>query len=212
MWNTTSVYFPENAPLYVYDADTQKYTVTAYAAHFDGGTGPSETKSGTYTFSASEAYNDGFVAGSGSGGEEAAAAERALCHSNLALTTAGSFMRTGNSIEYIGGYIGFVGSDGKSYTKALTGINYDATPVYSDGYTDAIDSATFSVSGTNVVVTFGDGTELKYDVKDYVRVEAQSQYVSSTNIDITVRAVAYGYFNDEYVATSSAQGKYDTAD
>lgn len=59
-WEKVSVYFPD-APLYSYNADTKQYTVIAYAAYFDSAE-PTATKSGSYTFPATEAYNAGYQA------------------------------------------------------------------------------------------------------------------------------------------------------
>lgn len=60
-WDSVSVYFPDNAPLYSYNAETKQYTVMAYAAYF-GSAGLTESKSGSYTFLATEAYNAGYQA------------------------------------------------------------------------------------------------------------------------------------------------------
>lgn len=57
-------------------------------------------------------------------------------------------------------------------TKDFDLVAIDASAAFDAGYADAVDSATLSVSGTSVVVTFSDGTTKSIDVKDYVTVTA----------------------------------------
>lgn len=119
------------------------------------------------------------------------------------------------------------GASGYMITVALTNtygnsvgtfsnLELDARDVYDNGYDDgykaAVDSATFSVDGTNVVVTFSDGTTKTLDAKQYVTVSADVQYVSSTTTTMTVRGWGYAYFNDVYCVGASRSQTYDTAD
>lgn len=83
---------------------------------------------------------------------------------------------------------------------------------YSAGYAAAINSLAWSVSGTNVVATFGDGSTKSTDVKSYVKATADVKYVSSTSTTITVRGWAYAYFNSVSCASVYKSATYDTAD
>lgn len=87
---------------------------------------------------------------------------------------------------------------------------YDAG--YNAGYAAAIASLTWSVSGTSVVATFGNGTTKSLDVKSYVSATADVKYVSSTSTTITVRGWAYAYFNSVNCASVYRSATYDTAD
>lgn len=87
---------------------------------------------------------------------------------------------------------------------------YDAG--YNAGYAAAIASLTWSVSGTSVIATFGNGTTKSLDVKGYVSAMADVKYVSSTSTTITVRGWAYAYFNSVNCASVYRSATYDTAD
>lgn len=87
---------------------------------------------------------------------------------------------------------------------------YDAG--YNAGYAAAIASLTWSVSGTSVIATFGNGTTKSLDVKGYVSATADVKYVSSTSTTITVRGWAYAYFNSVNCASVYRSATYDTAD
>lgn len=83
---------------------------------------------------------------------------------------------------------------------------------YSAGYAAAIASLAWSVSGTNVIATFGDGSTKALDVESYVSATADVKYVSSTSTTITVRGWAYAYFNKVNCASVYRSATYDTAD
>lgn len=83
---------------------------------------------------------------------------------------------------------------------------------YWAGYAAAINSLTWSVSGTSVVATFGNGATKSLDVKSYVSATADVKYVSSTSTTITVRGWAYAYFNSVNCASVYRSATYDTAD
>lgn len=65
-WSEVQVYFPSGVQLVTYDKETNEYTVTACAAYFEG-PNPSGTKSGSYTFVATGAYDAGRTSGYNSG-------------------------------------------------------------------------------------------------------------------------------------------------
>ncbi len=98
-----------------------------------------------------------------------------------------------------------------SYINRLT---VDASSVYNSGYdagyAAAIASAAFSVSGTNVIVTFGNGQTISLDVKSYVSARADVKYQSSTSTTITVRGWGYAYFNGVSCASVYKSATYDT--
>lgn len=81
---------------------------------------------------------------------------------------------------------------------------------YSSGYAAAIASLSWSVSGTNVIATFGDGSTASLDVKSYVSARADVRYVSSTSTTITVRGWGYAYFNDINCGSVYKSATYDT--
>ena len=85
---------------------------------------------------------------------------------------------------------------------------YDAG--YNAGYAAAIASLTWSVSGTSVVATFGNGTTKSLDVKSYVSARADVKYVSSTSTTITVRGWGYAYFNGINCGSVYRSATYDT--
>ena len=85
---------------------------------------------------------------------------------------------------------------------------YDAG--YNAGYAAAIASLTWSVSGTSVIATFGNGTTKSLDVKGYVSARADVKYVSSTSTTITVRGWGYAYFNDINCGSVYRSATYDT--
>ena len=104
--------------------------------------------------------------------------------------------------------------------ELLTGQVVSAVEVYDAGYDTgywagyaaAINSLTWSVSGTNVVATFGNGAQKSLDVESYVSATADVKYVSSTSTTITVRGWAYAYFNSVNCASVYRSATYDTAD
>ena len=81
---------------------------------------------------------------------------------------------------------------------------------YWAGYAAAINSLTWSVSGTSVVATFGNGTTKSLDVKSYVSARADVKYVSSTSTTITVRGWGYAYFNGINCGSVYRSATYDT--
>lgn len=88
----------------------------------------------------------------------------------------------------------------------------DASAAYDAGYKAATDSATLTVDGTNVVVTFSDGTTKSIDVTEYVTAQAEVSYVGSTSTTITVRGWGRAYFNSTLCESASDTVTYDTAD
>lgn len=81
---------------------------------------------------------------------------------------------------------------------------------YWAGYAAAINSLTWSVSGTSVVATFGNGATSSLDVKGYVSARADVKYVSSSSTTITVRGWGYAYFNDVNCGSVYRTATYDT--
>lgn len=81
---------------------------------------------------------------------------------------------------------------------------------YWAGYAAAINSLTWSVSGTSVVATFGNGTTKSLDVKSYVSARADVKYVSSSSTTITVRGWGYAYFNGVNCGSVYRTATYDT--
>ena len=173
-WAVTSTYYPDDAQLAVYNSESNQYTVTSYVAYFDG-PNPADTKSGKYTFVATEAYESGYKASSPS-----------------AIKSRAATYNTENN-EYD---ISVVVESYDGTTKSLVvPVPVSAEAAYNAGYAQAIANATLSVSGDNVIVTFDDDNAKQLNVSSYVTLVHTLAPVTTTDTTTVVRSYAAAHFN-----------------
>lgn len=175
------------------------------------------------TVDASSVYTSGYNAGSSAGYDSGKSDWRptivqrtAVDTTNKTVTVSVSNLAqtllTGQIVSAVEVYdAGYNAGAGAGYNNGYSaGNSAGYSSGYSAGYAAAINSLAWSVSGTSVVATFGDGSTKSLDVSGYVSARADVVYVSSSSTTITVRGWAYAYFNGTRCASVSDSGTYDT--